>query len=199
MRRRWYQLVAVLLWGAAAVAQAQGYPAKPVKFIVPYPPGGIADTFSRALADQLAERLAQPVIPENKPGGSLIVGTSAAAQAPADGYTLLLGSISSLAINVGAFKKLPYDPVKDFAPMSLAFYTPLLLVTSRRCRRRRCGSSSPREGEAGHDYLRLPRLRQLAAPRRARCSRPWPASTSCTCRTRAPPPRCPTSSAAACT
>ncbi len=114
----------------ACFAQAQSYPAKPVKFIIPYPPAGIADQFARALADGLTEKLGQTVVPENKPGGSLIIGTDAAAKSPPDGYTILLGSISSLAINVGAFKKLPYDPVKDFAPVSMAFYTPLLLVTS---------------------------------------------------------------------
>ena len=122
-------LFAVLLFASLTVG-AQSFPAKPLKFIIPYPPAGIADQFARALADQLSERLGQPVVPENKPGGSLIIGTDAAAKSPPDGYTLLLGSISSLAINVGAFKKLPYDPVKDFAPVSMGFYTPLLLVTS---------------------------------------------------------------------
>lgn len=111
-------------------ASAQTYPTKPVRFIIPYPPSGIADQFARALADELTAKLGQTVVPENKPGGSLIIGTEAAAKSAPDGYTILLGSISSLAINVGAFKKLPYDPVKDFQPISMAFYTPLLLVTS---------------------------------------------------------------------
>jgi len=115
---------------AASGAKAQTYPSKPLKFIIPYPPAGIADQFARALAEQLSDKLGQTVVPENKPGGSLIIGTDAAAKSPPDGYTLLLGSISSLAINVGAFKKLPYDPVKDFAPISMGFFTPLLLVTS---------------------------------------------------------------------
>lgn len=121
-------LVALLL--GSALARAQGYPAKPVKFVIPYPPGGLADTFARTLGQQLAERLGQPVVPENKPGGSLIIGTDAVAKSPPDGYTLLLASSSSLALNVAAFKKLPYDPVKDFAPVSVAFYTPLYLVIS---------------------------------------------------------------------
>jgi tripartite-type tricarboxylate transporter receptor subunit TctC len=114
----------------ALSAPAQNYPSKPITFIVPYPPGGIADNYSRALGQRLSERLGQPVIMDNKPGGSLIVGTQAAAKAPADGYTVLLASVSSLAINVGAFRKLPYDPVRDFSPISLAFYTPLYLMTS---------------------------------------------------------------------
>ncbi|WP_151448334.1 Bug family tripartite tricarboxylate transporter substrate binding protein [Lacisediminimonas profundi] len=114
----------------ALSAHAQKYPNKPINFIVPYPPGGIADTYARALGQRLSDRLGQPVIMDNKPGGSLIVGTQAAAKAAPDGYTLLLASVSSLAINTSAFKTLPYDPVKDFAPVSLAFYTPLYLMVN---------------------------------------------------------------------
>ncbi|MFM9969805.1 MAG: Bug family tripartite tricarboxylate transporter substrate binding protein [Burkholderiales bacterium] len=126
-----YRLISCIAIGLTAfAAQAQNFPIKPLKFIIPYPPAGIADQFARALADQLSEKLGQSVVPENKPGGSLIIGTDAAAKSPPDGYTMLLGSISSLAINVGAFKKLPYDPVNDFAPLSLGFYTPLLLVVN---------------------------------------------------------------------
>jgi tripartite-type tricarboxylate transporter receptor subunit TctC len=110
--------------------QAQPYPSKPIKFVIPYPPGGLADTFARTLGQHLSERLGQPVIPENKPGGSLIIGTEAVAKSPPDGYTILLGSVSSLALNVGAFKKLPYDPVKDFSPVAMAFHTPLFLMVS---------------------------------------------------------------------
>jgi tripartite-type tricarboxylate transporter receptor subunit TctC len=121
-----------LLLGLSALAAhaADNYPSKPINFIVPYPPGGIADNYSRALGQRLSERLGQPVIIENKPGGSLIVGTQAAAKAAPDGYTILLASVSSLAINVGAFKKLPYDPVRDFAPVSMVFYTPMYLMVS---------------------------------------------------------------------
>lgn len=121
-------VTATMLGLAALVAQAEDYPGKPVKFIIPYPPGGLADTFARTLGQKLSERLGQPVVPDNKPGANLIIGTEAVAKAPADGYTLLLGSVSSLAINVGAYKKLPYDPVRDFSPVSLAFYTPLYLI-----------------------------------------------------------------------
>jgi tripartite-type tricarboxylate transporter receptor subunit TctC len=121
---------AALLALTALFAHAQAYPTKPINFIVPYPPGGIADSYARALGQRLSERLGQPVITDNKPGGSLIVGTQAAANAPADGYTLLFASVSSLSLNAGAFKKLPYDPIRSFAPVSLAFYTPLFLMTS---------------------------------------------------------------------
>lgn len=121
---------ALLLGLAASLAQAQAYPERAVKFIVPYPAGGIADSFARALGERLAARLGQPVVPENRPGESLIVGTEAAAKSPGDGYTILLSSASSMAINVGAFKTLPYDPLKDFAHVSLAFYTPLYLMVN---------------------------------------------------------------------
>ncbi len=122
--------VAVALALCAPLAQAQSYPVKPVKFVIPYPPGGLADSFARALGQQLADRLGQPVVPENKPGGSLIIGTDFVAKSPGDGYTLLLASASGLALNVAAFKKLPYDPIKDFSPISLTFYTPLFLITA---------------------------------------------------------------------
>jgi tripartite-type tricarboxylate transporter receptor subunit TctC len=118
-------MVALLLPGPAA---AQNWPNRPIKLVIPYPPGGLADTFARVLAEGLTGRLGQQVLVDNRPGASLTIGTDAVAKAPADGYTLLLGSVSSLAINVAAFKKLPYDPVKDFAPVSLTFRTPLLLV-----------------------------------------------------------------------
>jgi tripartite-type tricarboxylate transporter receptor subunit TctC len=114
----------------AAGAQASDWPAKPIRLVIPYPPGGLADAFARALAEGLGERLKQTVLVDNKPGGSLIIGTDIVAKAPADGYTILLGSVSSLAINTGAFKKLPYDPVKDFAPVSITFRTPLFLMVS---------------------------------------------------------------------
>ncbi len=114
----------------APLAVAQTYPDKPIRFIVPYPPGGLADTFARAMGESLSQRLGQQVIPDNRPGGSLIIGTEAAARAPGDGYTLLLASSSSLALNVSAFRKLPYDPIKDFSPISVAFYTPLYLIVS---------------------------------------------------------------------
>ena len=111
-------------------AGAQAYPAKPIKFVIPYPPGGMADTYARTLGQALSERVGQPVVAENKPGGSLIIGTEAAAKSPADGYTLLLASVSSLALNASAFKKLPYDPVKDFSPIAMTFQLPLFLMVN---------------------------------------------------------------------
>ncbi len=116
--------------GALAHAQADNWPSKPVRFVVPYPPGGLADSVARSLAEGLSDRLKQTVFIDNKPGGSLIIGTDLVAKAPPDGYTILLGSSSSLAINASAFKKLPYDAQKDFTPVSLSFRTPLMLMVS---------------------------------------------------------------------
>jgi len=111
-------------------AHAQNYPVKPIKLVVPYPPSGIGDTAARDIALNLAQRLGQPVIVENKPGASQMIGAEFVAKSPADGYTLFLGSLSSLVLNISAQKNLPYDPFKDFAPVSLAFTTPLYLVVN---------------------------------------------------------------------
>src|SRR5688572_31317072 len=118
-----------LLCAGLAHAQQAPYPVKPVRIISPYPPGGLGDTVPRAIAIGLTETLGQQVIVENRPGASQIIGMQAAAKAPADGYTMVYGSVTSLALNPSAHKNLPYDPVKDFAPISLCVTTPLYLVT----------------------------------------------------------------------
>lgn len=123
-------LAALAAAAPVALAQTGDWPNKPIRLVIPYPPGGLADAFARALAEGLGDRLKQTVLVDNKPGGSLIIGTDIVAKSPPDGYTLLLGSVSSLAINTGAFKKLPYDPLKDFAPVSLTFRTPLFLMVA---------------------------------------------------------------------
>jgi tripartite-type tricarboxylate transporter receptor subunit TctC len=114
--------------GVAAIAHAQTYPVKPVRIISPYPPGGLGDLLPRAVAAGLTGPLGQQVIVENRPGASQIIGMQAAAKSPPDGYTLVFGSVTSLAINPSAHKNLPYDPVSDFAPVSLCVTTPLYLV-----------------------------------------------------------------------
>lgn len=100
-------------------AIAQKYPAKPIRLIVPYIPGGATDILAREIAQKLRESLGQPVVVENKPGASAVIGTEMVAKAPPDGYTLLLSTQASHAINVALFAKLPYDPMKDFAHVSL--------------------------------------------------------------------------------
>lgn len=122
-------LIAVLL-GVAGTAYGQAYPAKPVRIIVPYPPGGVTDLFARVLGQQLQESMGQPFIVENKPGASQMVGAMLVAKAPADGYTLYVGSITSLAMNVYTQKNIQYDPAKDFAPISLGMTMPMFLVVN---------------------------------------------------------------------
>ncbi len=99
-----------LIWPLAAKA---AYPDKPIKLVVPFPPGGAVDFYARVVQPALSEVLGQPVVIENKAGASGMVGAALVAQAPADGYTLLIGNIASLAINVGIYAKMPYDPRKD--------------------------------------------------------------------------------------
>src|SRR5438552_9245671 len=113
---------------AVTLAHAQGYPAKVVKIVSPFAPGGPGDLLPRAIAAGLTPLLGQQVIVENRPGATTIIAMQAVAKAPPDGYTLIFASVTSLALNVSAYKHLPYDPVKDFAPVALCFTTPLYLV-----------------------------------------------------------------------
>jgi tripartite-type tricarboxylate transporter receptor subunit TctC len=98
-------------------AAAQAYPSKPIHVVVPFPPGGAVDFFARVVQAPLAELLGQPVIIENKGGASGMIGAEAVSKSAPDGYTLLLGNIASLAINVGIYPKMAYDPVKGFTPI----------------------------------------------------------------------------------
>ena len=111
-------------------AMAQAYPTKPIKLVIPYPPGGLGDTMARDLGKKISDRLGQPVIVESKPGASQMIGAEYVAKADGDGYTLFLASLSNLVLNVGSQKSMPYDPVKDFAPVSMYFSTPLYLVVN---------------------------------------------------------------------
>ena len=111
-------LIALLVLGAQA-AFAQGYPTKPIHLIVPFPPGGPTDIVGRLVGQKLAAGLGQPVIVENRPGAGGTVGSTAAAKVPADGYTLLYGSTSTLAIAPALYRDLAYDPRSAFAPISL--------------------------------------------------------------------------------
>jgi tripartite-type tricarboxylate transporter receptor subunit TctC len=106
-------LAALPLLGAAAIASAQPFPNKPIRLIVPFPPGGAVDFYARVVQQPLSEALGQQIVIDNKAGASGMVGAEIVAKSPPDGYTLLLGNIASLAINVGLYAKMPYDPVKD--------------------------------------------------------------------------------------
>ena len=117
---------------APAAAQAQaGYPARPIKFIVPVPPGGAADVMSRMVAEHLQARLGQPVTVENRPGAGSSLGMDAVAKAAPDGYTIGMGNIAANAINPAVRPSaFPYQPVKDFAAISLVGVTPLVLAVN---------------------------------------------------------------------
>lgn len=110
------------------LASADNWPSKPVKYIVPFSTGGVSDGVARLIAQKLGERLGQPVVIENRPGVSGIVGTQAAARSPADGYTLMGGTITTHAVNPFFNDNLGYDPVKDFAPVNLVGMVSNVLV-----------------------------------------------------------------------
>ncbi len=111
----------------AGIAHAQAYPAKPVRIVVPFAPGGGTDVIARHVSTGLTESLKRQVIVENRAGANAIIGTEAVARAPADGYTLLFVS-SPHSINPSVYAKLPYDTLRDFAPISLVALTPYVLV-----------------------------------------------------------------------
>ena len=113
---------------AASLAAAQGYPSKPVRFVVGFPAGGATDVVARAISQPLAEALGQPVVVDNRAGAASNIGAEIVATSPKDGHTILMGSVS-LAINPTLYKKLPYDALKDFAAVSQVSDTPFMFVT----------------------------------------------------------------------
>jgi len=119
-----------LAWGCFQhVACAQIYPSKPVRFVVPYAPGGSTDTLARALGANLAERLGQQVVVDNRPGANGDIGMTIVAKALPDGYTVVLGYIANIGIGPSLYEKMPYDPVKDFAPITQVAGASNILVT----------------------------------------------------------------------
>ena len=121
-------LVAGALLAGSLPASAQPYPNRPLRIVVPFPPGGGTDIGTRIVAQKLQEAWGQAVIVENKPGAAGIVGTELTAKSAPDGYTFMMGNIGTHAINVSLYKKLAYDPVRDFAPVSMVADLPLLLL-----------------------------------------------------------------------
>ena len=121
--RHWKTLSAIAgliaITSQASIVAAQAWPTKPVKIVLGFPPGGATDILSRDFAAKLGEELKQQVIIENKPGAGGTIGADLVAKAPPDGYTLTIGTTSNHAIAVSLYKKLPYDPVKDFAPITM--------------------------------------------------------------------------------
>jgi len=124
------KFIAALALCSAALAHAEPYPAKPIHLIVPFPPGGGNDTVARAIAQELGPDLGQPMVIDNRPGAGGSVGAELAAKAPPDGYTLFLAGVGSHAVNPNLHAKLGYDPVKDFAPVTLLASAPSVLVVN---------------------------------------------------------------------
>jgi len=113
---------------AIAPSHAQdGYPARPVRLVVPYPPGGLPDTMARTVGQRLTQTMGQPFIVENRPGAGGIVATEGVAKSPADGYTLLVADAGQTSINLAFYPKLPYDTLRDFAPITRLGTSPLFL------------------------------------------------------------------------
>jgi tripartite-type tricarboxylate transporter receptor subunit TctC len=123
-------VLATIAAGLAATATAQTYPTKPVRLMVPFPPGGSTDIVARIVAQKLSSQLGQGVVIENRGGAGGTLGTAVVAKAPADGYLLTVGTTSTHVVAPSVYSKLEYDPVKDFAPISLMAVTPYLLVVN---------------------------------------------------------------------
>ncbi len=122
------RLLLLVALGAPLIVQAQAYPAKPIRLVVPYAPGGASDTFARPVAQKLSEALGQPVVVDNRPGAGSIIGTDIVAKAVPDGYTLLI-TFSSHYLLPFFSKSVSFDTVKDFTPIGAAAVTPMVLVT----------------------------------------------------------------------
>jgi len=128
--RRFALMILLLSSGFLPPAAAQIYPTKAIRLIIPYAPGGPNDIFGRMMAQKLTEAFGQQVVPDNRGGASGVIGTGLAARAAPDGYTLLLGGAALFAMNPVLLAKLPYEPLKDFAPVSLIASTPFILVVN---------------------------------------------------------------------
>ena len=129
LRRQGSRIVLAMLLALAGVAFAQQYPSKPIKIVVPYPPGGFNDTLGRTLAAKFTEAWGQPAVVENKPGANTMIGNDFVAKSPPDGHTLLVVAFP-FAVAPSLIRNMPYDTVKDFAPVVLAAQSPNLLVVN---------------------------------------------------------------------
>ncbi|MCW5575733.1 MAG: tripartite tricarboxylate transporter substrate binding protein [Burkholderiales bacterium] len=111
-------ILGAALLAATTVAAAQNYPQRPVRFVVPYAPGGSTDTLARSMGNKMSELLGQQVVVDNRPGANGDIGMTIVARAPADGYSIVLGYIANLGIGPSLYEKMPYDPIKDFASIT---------------------------------------------------------------------------------
>ena len=168
-RVRGFALAALLSAGFAVSAQAQDYPNRPIKLIAPFPAGGLADVLARAVGDEISKTLGQPVIVENRAGAGGNIGAEAVAKSPADGYTLLMTSAGILTANQFLYAKMPFDPEKDFVPVSNVASMPMLVVVNPKVEAKTLGEfvklakenpgklnfGSPGVGTTGHLGLAL--------------------------------------------
>ena len=124
-----YVIFTTVLWtGLADFTAAQSYPNRPIRFIVPYPAGGAGDIFARVIGAKLGDAFGQQVVVDNRPGANAIIGTDMVAKAPPDGHTLIMANSAPFVLNPSLYQKLPYDPVKDFAPVSQGTYYGYVLI-----------------------------------------------------------------------
>src|SRR4051812_22205553 len=121
---------AVLCMGMPATAQTATYPDKPIRIVVPFPAGGVADTFGREVGKKITEAWGQPVVIDNRPGAGGNIGADIVAKSPPDGYTLVVGNIGTHAVNVSLMRSMPFDPVKDFTPIAHLLDAEGLLVVN---------------------------------------------------------------------
>ena len=129
MRDAWRTIAALILLCMAALAAAQDYPTRPIRLVVPQPPGGPTDIVARLVAQKLSERLGQQVIVDNRPGAGSNIGTDIVAKAPKDGHTLVVGTVQHI-VNPFLFSSLPFDAVKDFVPVTLMTKAHIVLVVN---------------------------------------------------------------------
>src|SRR5438445_480687 len=124
----WSVMLALGMTAAGETTASPGYPEKPIRMVVPFPPGGITDQLAREISHALAKRLGQTVVVENRPGAGGNIGAAAVARSPADGYTLLFGTFGTLAVNRSLYDKPGYDALKDLAPVGGVAYLPNVLL-----------------------------------------------------------------------
>ncbi len=178
-------LAAAAASAAPALAQAPAYPNRPIRIVCAFPVGGIADTFSRLIGQKLSDAWGQPVVIENRTGAGGNIGADAVAKSPNDGYTILMSNIGTHAVNVHLMKSLPFDPVKDFAPIAHVLDAEGLLVVHPSVQ----ATTVPEiialaKAQPGKlSYASAGQARPAISP--ANCSRRSPRSTSSTCPTRA--------------
>ena len=125
---RWAIALAVAFSAGSGAVLGQQYPSKPIRMVVPYPAGGGSDLLSRPVAQKLSEKFGQNVVVDNRGGATGMIGTDIAAKSAADGYTLLLGSVAEVALNLAVYSKMPYNPERDLAAVSLIAISPLVLA-----------------------------------------------------------------------